>query len=523
MIKRIELKNFMSHEHTVIEPAPGLTVLVGPNNCGKSAVVAALQILCHNENSTYVLRHGERECSVKVETDDGHVIEWRRKNSPSYLIDGTLFDRLGRGSVPEELHPVLRMPLVDKSGDADFDVHFGSQKSPIFLLGSSPTNAARFFASSSDAIQLVQIQKRHKDRLTERQRQKNDLEAESKQLNSDLESLQPVPDLQRRLISSEELHQDLQQELQLLDELEKTRLHLASQQADTTRLQTRAHAFAPLASPPELAPSEPLERQIDRLLRAQNATARSNLEVNAFVALAAPPEWFDVAALAVAADKLAAHQQTIAKNQQRLQSLRSLAPVPTLTDPAPLTACVGNITVQNLVATESRNRLKALEILKPVPKLADIEALAGLLPEMSRAQKKLAVASSRHFALTVLSQPPPLVDESALGALIAALSAIETQLIRFQQSVIAASVLHDPPVMDDTTAAENLLKELIAAAARRDGCQSAAAEITSELASVVEQVREFAETATCPTCGGSLNAEQLLAGSIPGNKEHSHD
>jgi predicted ATP-dependent endonuclease of OLD family len=70
MIKRIELTNFMSHEHTVIEPAAGLTVLIGPNNCGKSAIVAALQILASNENSTYVMRHGAKECSVKVETDE---------------------------------------------------------------------------------------------------------------------------------------------------------------------------------------------------------------------------------------------------------------------------------------------------------------------------------------------------------------------------------------------------------------------------------------------------------------------
>src|SRR5277367_6492702 len=97
MITRIELTNFMSHEHTVIEPAAGLTVLMGPNNCGKSAIVAALQILASNENSTYVMRHGAKEVSVKVETDDGHIIEWRRKNSPSYLIDGQKFDRL-RGS-----------------------------------------------------------------------------------------------------------------------------------------------------------------------------------------------------------------------------------------------------------------------------------------------------------------------------------------------------------------------------------------------------------------------------------------
>ena len=84
MITRIELTNFMSHEHTVLEPAPGLTVLVGPNNCGKSAVVAALQILAYNDSSKYVVRHGEKECTVRVETDDGHLIQWRRRrDSPS--------------------------------------------------------------------------------------------------------------------------------------------------------------------------------------------------------------------------------------------------------------------------------------------------------------------------------------------------------------------------------------------------------------------------------------------------------
>src|SRR6185436_12523227 len=97
MIRRITLHNFMAHKATVIEPAAGLTVLVGPNNCGKSAVVAALRILCHIENSTYVLRHGERECSVTVVTDDGHTIVWRRKNSPAYTIDGEPFDRLKSG------------------------------------------------------------------------------------------------------------------------------------------------------------------------------------------------------------------------------------------------------------------------------------------------------------------------------------------------------------------------------------------------------------------------------------------
>src|SRR5262245_55513309 len=102
----------MSHEQTVLEPAPGLTLLIGPNNCGKSAVVAALQILATNADSTYVMRHGCNECSILVETDDGQRIEWRRKQSPSYTINGEKFDRLGKGNVPAELAKALRIRKV---------------------------------------------------------------------------------------------------------------------------------------------------------------------------------------------------------------------------------------------------------------------------------------------------------------------------------------------------------------------------------------------------------------------------
>ena len=44
MISRIELTNFKSHAHTVIEPGR-VTALVGPNGCGKTSVLQALRLL----------------------------------------------------------------------------------------------------------------------------------------------------------------------------------------------------------------------------------------------------------------------------------------------------------------------------------------------------------------------------------------------------------------------------------------------------------------------------------------------
>ena len=41
-IKKISMRNFMTHAFTEIEPAPGINFLIGPNGSGKSTVVCAL-------------------------------------------------------------------------------------------------------------------------------------------------------------------------------------------------------------------------------------------------------------------------------------------------------------------------------------------------------------------------------------------------------------------------------------------------------------------------------------------------
>src|SRR6187431_1745810 len=107
MITRIELTNFMSHRRTVIEPADGLTVLVGPNNCGKSAVVVALQCMntCDNRSAPFI-RHGEKEARVIVETGEGSRVEWvRGKGFTNYKINGREMTRARR---PEDLDEHLK-------------------------------------------------------------------------------------------------------------------------------------------------------------------------------------------------------------------------------------------------------------------------------------------------------------------------------------------------------------------------------------------------------------------------------
>ena len=202
----------MSHGRTEIDLADGLTVLTGPNNCGKSAVVAALQILATNGRSTHVLRHGAKSCRVIVETDDGHTICWeRKKKTVKYTIDGEDIHRVGT-SVPESLHDMLRLDRVEtESGKTrnEYDIHFGEQKSPIFLLGETGSRAASFFASSSDASRLVEMQHLHRQKLREQRSEVKRLNAKSENNNARLKCLAPIEEIADRVANADSIQQTI--------------------------------------------------------------------------------------------------------------------------------------------------------------------------------------------------------------------------------------------------------------------------------------------------------------------------
>jgi exonuclease SbcC len=484
MIKRIELTNFMSHAKTVIEPAAGLTVLVGPNNVGKSAIVAALQILCHNDNSTYVMRHGERECSVIVHTDDGHVVEWRRKNSPSYVIDGQTFDRLSRGGIPAELHQALRLARVDAADDADFDIHFGTQKAPIFLLSSSAANAARFFASSSDAIRLVEVQKRHKEKLAQAQGEKKRLEAESRQINAELEHLEPIVEVHDRLETAEQQFQELVDAEQLLTQTTATADLLETRLAELKHVQTRAAALKPLIEPPRLPPLAPLETLIEQLDSSTRDVALLTARVAALVNLNSPPAQHDV--------------QTPAQLATQIERVAGEA-----------------------AAVEARRR--AFGNPAPPPALADTDALERLVGKMVATAGELESSSGRHIALESLVVPPQLHDETALRKLHRELLAASGQAIELEDRLGVLSRLTPPAEPVDTGSLEAFVARCDGAVATARTCERERSAVEKELAKAERELRDRAAETDCPACGRPLDPDQVLSRAAAGLGVHAHE
>src|SRR6185295_10268436 len=202
----------MSHAHTVIDLSAGLTVLVGPNNCGKSAIVEALRTICENDNADHLIKHGQSACRIAVQTDDGHEVAWCRKGSTVwYEFDGEKQDRL-RGHVPPRVHELLRLGLVQTPDAEPVNVHIGLQKTPIFLLADAAADrkAAAFFSSTSDAQHLLEMQQLHRTKRTSARSRQKELTRELEDKERLLESLLPLADLEPKITKVEDEYQAIQ-------------------------------------------------------------------------------------------------------------------------------------------------------------------------------------------------------------------------------------------------------------------------------------------------------------------------
>jgi hypothetical protein len=345
MIRKITLQNFMAHKLTVIEPAEGLTVLAGPNNCGKSAVVEALQVVAGNTGKDFMVRHGETDCRIAVETSEGDEIVWRRKGAgggvTSYAVNGREIHRV-RGSVPEEVAEKLRLREVEgPEGKKKFAVHFGLQKEPIFLLDESGGNTATFFASFSDASRLMAMQQLHKRKVMDARAEERALVARDGELTTRLESLLPVAELQAGLGKVEESYAALLAGMSELADLEKRMEGLAGRAAEVASWRQRQKVLENLQTVPALEEVRELEILATRLRDAEGRRQTEEARLRVTAALGVPPELEAVAQLERQCAEMRRHGREAERSSVR--ALRAIPEVPAMEDVASLEEAIARL------------------------------------------------------------------------------------------------------------------------------------------------------------------------------------
>jgi len=176
-LTRVVVKNFQALKNLVLELGPGVNVIRGRSDNGKSSLVRALSCVFYQGEGDWFVRDGAKHAAVSVETDDDHAVEWKKgKSKNEYKLDGTRFGRVGR-SVPEPVVEVLGVRPVQFGADTERRLHVQRQGEHGFLVNDSGAECARIIGGISGASVLADAVRRCSADVTKFARCVSDAEA----------------------------------------------------------------------------------------------------------------------------------------------------------------------------------------------------------------------------------------------------------------------------------------------------------------------------------------------------------
>jgi DNA repair exonuclease SbcCD ATPase subunit len=478
LIKTIYLENFMAHKATTIELSPGVTVITGPNNIGKSAVVEAIRYLVYNPSPKNVIRHGAKKAVVRLELDSGEIITWQRQDkNASYTIQQPgqgpeAYHKFGR-DVPDDVRSLLRLELVE-TDTGKLDIHLGNQREPIFLLDRPGSHAAGFFAASSEADYLLKMQQALKSRIDQANRDKKRLSQELTDLAKQLLGFEPLDDLAGQISQAEQLYGQIlaiDRQLPLLAELISDLLGTLTQLHQEKR---HVAVLRELENPPA-------QEEITGL-----TLLRSELE-----------------------DKTGQHRQEAARSS----SLAPLVSPPALSATAELEFLLRQSQATQTRQTTALAQAQVLAALTRPPVLLVVEPLQELVATYDETLPISTALRQRQTILALQAEPPQLEEPGSLEVLILQLQREQTRHDRLQH--LARFLIKLPPI-PETAALDDLedsLGALWQAAVDLSSQQATLAALMVQLENQQAEIQAYLlETGFCPLCGSPMDMKHLLEG-----------
>lgn len=213
MITRIEIQNFQSHRNTVLEPGPGgqLTVVTGPSDSGKTAVLRALRWLYYNvPQGTDFIRAGCTFAKVIVTLADGTEVErFRTPSKNQYVIrrpgaEPQVYEGFG-STVPLEVQEALGVRPVT-IGDLELTLNLAEQLDGPFLGKSISAGArAKVLGKLAGTEEIDVAAKTLGTDIYRRTQDEKRLSAEVEELAKRIEGYAWVPALGERIGALEKL------------------------------------------------------------------------------------------------------------------------------------------------------------------------------------------------------------------------------------------------------------------------------------------------------------------------------
>jgi len=135
MIKSLHLSNFQSHKDSALEFDPGVNVIVGASDSGKTAIIRALRWLIWNRPSgeEFISNWGGI-AEIILDTGEEYITRIKGEGDNAYFLDEQEFVAF-KTEIPEEIQQVLNIN----------EINLQSQLDAPFLLSDSPGEVAKHF------------------------------------------------------------------------------------------------------------------------------------------------------------------------------------------------------------------------------------------------------------------------------------------------------------------------------------------------------------------------------------------
>lgn len=490
-LRSIELVNFQAHRHTFIPLSPGVTLLNGDNDIGKSAIVNALRAVLDGKGNDKQIRHYQKFARVALDFGPDHVLLWERmaKGSPkeiyelraknSDITQDPLRKSIG-ANVPEWVSD-LGIGLVD-----ELDIQLGNQHEPVFLLGRSPRERAKALAVGGENAHVQEMLTASKEelgqaRLVVRNGEKQ-LETlhRSKQILEQIEKQEP----QLQALSEQENALRKSQEQYALGEQILLRWKKAHQ---------RAKILAALDTPLPKQPSAPkdfiLETQLLKRWWKSQTIGNILLRLHALPSINAPVMAANNTQRLY--DRWSKAKQTIDIYQQ-LES-RKLAEIPNAPKNIQLSYHLLNRWERATLKKNILSSLKEYSIV--VPNTSQSTQMAALLSKWKTAQHRQRVFS----AVETPFPTQPVAQDLRLASSV---------LKRWKKSKHTQSILSvlEKQTLPKKTEPKNLLplEQILQRWKKTQQVLESTTEHLDQSKEELEQLQNTLSSLACPTCGQTL-------------------
>lgn len=168
---KIKLKNYQSIKSGEIDIDPGLTLITGPTDNGKTSIFRGLLALLtnpaeaamHINNVHKAERNENAELSITITDKDIPKIEFHRTPSKAwYMIDGKKYSKLLRNNI-FDIYPDLNKKFVYDPNDSRIVLNFQTENHLAFPFDKSDTEMFRLFErifSISDTRMVIDTLKK---------------------------------------------------------------------------------------------------------------------------------------------------------------------------------------------------------------------------------------------------------------------------------------------------------------------------------------------------------------------------